>query len=167
MKINNINFSKKIANFIEKSPKTQKILRFSDSNPALFNSICVFGLASILRPSTIILTSDKSQDKRSDALYSAAKSITSGCVDLITSLLIFLPLNKIIDKSTRELFNKKSVSTYFKNKEACSAWKSIANRSAKILMLPIISYFNFKYVRTIVNEMRKYKIENNKHNSNK
>lgn len=154
MRINTIKTSKKIANFIEKSPKTQKILRFADKNPALFNSTCVFVLASVLRPSAIILTSNKSEDKKQDALYSAAKSITSGFVDLITSLIIFLPLNKYIDKSTRKLFNNPNIKTYFKNKEACSAWKSISNRSAKILLLPVISYFNFKYVKVLVDKMR-------------
>lgn len=163
MKINNTktnNLSKKIANFIEKSPKTQKILRFADQNPALFNSSCVFALASVLRPSTILLTSDKSEDKRQDAIYSSAKSITSGFVDLTTSLAIFLPLNKVIDNSTRKLFNNPKISTYFQNKEACSAWKSISNRSAKILLLPVISYFNFKYVKVLVDKMRG-KLENN------
>ena len=157
MKINQIknnNFSQKVANFIEKSPKTQKILRFADHNPALFNSVIVFGLASVLRPSTILLTSSKAEDKKEDAIYSAAKSITSGFVDLTTSLAIFLPLNKIIDSSTRKLFNNKNISTYFQNKEACSAWKSVANRSAKIALLPIISYFNFKYVKVLVDKMR-------------
>ena len=157
MKINQIksnNFSQKVANFIEKSPKTQKILRFADKNPSLFNSSCVFILATCLRPSTMILTSGKDEDKKQDALYSAAKSITSGFVDLTTSLAIFLPLNKLIDKSTRKLFNNKNISTYFQNKEACSAWKSIANRGAKIALLPIISYFNFKYVKVLVDKMR-------------
>lgn len=162
MKINSIKFSQKVANFIEKSPKTQKILRFADKNPALFNSICVFGLASGLRPSTILITSDKSKDKREDALYSAARSITSGFVELATSLAIFLPLNKYIDKSTRKLFNNEHIKTYFNNKEACSAWKSIANRGAKILMLPVISYFNFKYVKNIADKMRR-KNESNSH----
>lgn len=55
MRINTIKTSKKIANFIEKSPKTQKILRFADKNTALFNSTIVFGLATVLRPSTILL----------------------------------------------------------------------------------------------------------------
>lgn len=166
MKINTIktsNFSKKIANFIEKSSKTQKILRFADKNPSLFNSVCVFGLASVLRPSTILLTSDKSEDKKQDAIYSAAKSITSGFVDLTTSLLIFIPLNKYIDNSTRKLFNNKNIKTYFQNKEACSAWKSISNRCAKIALLPIISYFNFKYVKVLVDKMRKA----SENNSNK
>lgn len=156
MKINQIktnNLSQKVANFIEKSPKTQKILRFADKNPSLFNGVCVFFLASTIRPSTILLTSNKTEDKRQDAIYSAAKSITSGFVDLISSIAIFLPLNNLIDKSTRKLFNDDKVKTYFQNKEACSAWKSIANRSAKIIALPLIAYFNFKYVRTLVDRM--------------
>lgn len=153
--IKNNNFSQKISNFIEKSPKTQKILRFADHDPSLFNATVVFGLATILRPSTILLTSDKSEDKKQDAIYSAAKSITSGIVDLTTAIAIFIPLNKAIDASTRKLFNNKNISTYFQNKEACSAWKSIANRGTKILLLPIISYFNFKYVRALVDKMRK------------
>lgn len=159
MKINSIKISQKVANFIEKSPKVQKILRFADKNPSLFNSGCVFTLATGLRPSAMILTSGKSEDKKQDAIYSAAKSITSGFVDLTTSLAIFLPLNKVIDNSTRKLFNNPNVKTYFQNKEACSAWKSIANRGAKIMLLPIISYFNFKYVKVLVDKMRK----NNEH----
>ena len=163
MKINpikNNNFSQKVSNFIEKSPKTQKILRFADKNPSLFNATVVFGLATCVRPSTMILTSGKSEDKKQDAIYSAAKSITSGFVDLITALIIFIPFNKIIDKSTRKLFNNPNIKTYFQNKEACSAWKSIANRVAKILLLPAIAYFNFKYVKILVDKMRKIS-ENN------
>lgn len=155
MKINSINFPQKVSNFIEKSQKAQKILRFADKNPTLFNSGVVFLLASTIRPSTILLTSDKSHDKKQDSLYSAARSITSGFVDLATSLVIFLPLNSYIDKKTRVLFNDQRIKTYFQNKEACSAWKSISNRCAKILLLPIISYLNFKYVRALVNKMRK------------
>jgi hypothetical protein len=157
VKINPIktnNFSKKIANFIEKSPKTQKILRFADRNPSLFNATVVFGLATIFRPSTILLTSSKSEDKKQDAIYSSAKSIASGCVDLLSALVIFIPFNKAIDKSTRKLFNNPKISTYFQNKEACSAWKSLANRGAKIALLPGIAYLNFKYVRTLVDKMR-------------
>lgn len=163
MKINAIKTSQKIANFIEKSPKTQKILRFADKNPSLFNAGIVFGLATVLRPSTILLTRSKNEDNRQDAIYSSAKSIASGCIDLLTALLVFIPLNKYIDKSTRKLFNNKNIKTYFQNKEACSAWKSIANRGCKIAMLPIISYLNFKYVKNIVDKMRK----NDKQNRNK
>lgn len=163
MKINAV----KIANFIEKSKRTQKILMFFDKNPSLANSVCVFGLASILRPSTILLTSDKSEDKKQDAIYSASKSITSGFVDLTSSLLIFIPLNKYIDNSTRKLFNNKNIKTYFQNKEACSTWKSVFNRVAKIALLPIISYFNFKYVRVVVDKMRQLKKSENKKDDNK
>lgn len=165
MKISTIkthNFSQKVANFIEKGPKIQKILRFADKNPSLFNSSCVFILASVLRPSTILLTSNKKEDKKQDALYSAAKSITSGFVDIISSLAIFVPLNKYIDSSTRKLFNSPNVKTYFKNKEACSAWKSIANRCSKIMLIPIISYLNFKYVKVLVDKMRKVSENSNK-----
>ena len=145
----------KVVNFIERSKRTQKILMFFDKNPSIANSAYIFILASVLRPSTILLTSDKSEDKKQDAIYSAAKSITSGVVDLVTSIAIFIPFNKAIDASTRKLFNNKNISTYFQNKEACSTWKSIVNRGTKILILPIISYFNFKYVRTLVDKMRK------------
>lgn len=157
MKINGV----KIVNFIEKSKRTQKILVFFDKNPSLANSACIFTLATVLRPSTILLTSSKSEDKKQDAIYSSAKSIASGCVDLLTALLVFIPLNKYIDKSTRKLFNNPKISTYFHNKEACSAWKSIANRGTKILMLPGIAYLNFKYVKVLVDKMRKN--ESNSH----
>ena len=73
MKINSINFSQKVSNFIEKSPKTQKILRFADKNPALFNSVCVFALATCLRPSTMILTSGKDEDKKQDSNQEKSK----------------------------------------------------------------------------------------------
>ena len=95
MKINSI----KIANFIEKSKTTQKILRFADSNPSLFNSTVVFGMATILRPSAILFLSGKQDDAKKDSKYSAARSIATGIVDLTFATLIFLPLiccNEII-----------------------------------------------------------------------
>jgi len=170
MKINNIktqNFYQKTANFIEKSPKTQKILKFADSSPSLFNSTIVFGLATILRPSTILLMSnDTDKDSRKDSLYSASKSIASGICDMGFSLAVFLPLNKLIDKSTRLLFDNKNNLTYYKNKEACSAWKSIVNRGAKISLLPIISYLNFKYIKDIATFINRAVLKINGGNKN-
>ena len=149
---NNQNFYQKTANFIEKSPKTQKLLCFFDKNPSLANSTIVFILATLLRPSAILISSGKTENAKKDAKYSAARSIATGIVDLGFATAVFIPLNKLIDSSTRKLFNDKNTA-YFKHKEACSAWKSIANRGAKILLLPIISYLSFKYVKQIADKV--------------
>ena len=56
VKINN-NFIQKTANYIEKSPKIQKILRFADQSPSLFGSAFVFTAAVSARPLAILATS--------------------------------------------------------------------------------------------------------------
>jgi len=150
MNISNIkpNFYQKTAKYINNSPKVQKILHFADANPTLFNSSVVFMLATILRPSAILMMPNKSKDGKKDNLYSSARSIATGFVDLTFASIVFIPINKIIDKSTRVLFEDKN-SIYFQEKEMCSAWKSIANRGLKILLLPIMAYLNFKYTKNI------------------
>ena len=146
MKINN-NYVK-IANFIERSPKTQKVLRFADKNPAIFQSSCVFALTTVLRPASIMAIPSKTKDGKADAKYSSARSIATGVVDLVTSTAIFVPLNKAIDSSTRKLFEVKN-SVFYHHKENCSAFKSLFNRGTKIMVLPLIAFLNFHYVKKI------------------
>ena len=119
-------------------------------------------MATVLRPSAILFSSGKQEDAKRDSRYSAARSIATGIVDLTFATLIFLPLNKIVDKTTRILFND-SKTVFYHQKEACSAWKSIFNRGSKIMFLPLISYLNFKYVKQIAGIFTK----NDKQNSKK
>lgn len=148
MKINN--FVQKTANYIEKSPKIQKILRFADKNPSIFGSAIVFTTATTLRPVSILMTSRGSQDqnKKKDSVYSAARSIATGIVDIVFTALFFIPLGKILDKRARNLYNS-SNTVYFQNKEACSMYKSILNRGIDILLLPLMAYASFKYLKPI------------------
>ena len=86
MKINNINFSQKVANFIEKSPKTQNVLQKVSKNPALFNAGYTAILATTFKPVSILLLAIDSDDGRKDAKYGAAKSISTGILDFLVAL---------------------------------------------------------------------------------
>lgn len=163
MKVEN-NIYSNIANRIAKSGTIQKTLRLADSNPALFQSVSVFALSTTLRPAAILAIPTNSEKAKKDSLYSASRSIATGLVDLGFALMVFIPLNKAIDVATRKLFSSNE-GFYSRNKEACSAWKSIANRGAKVALLPIVAYLNFKYVKNIADIISKRK--NDKQNSDK
>ena len=148
MKINSINFSQKVANFIEKSPKVQKILKKVDKNPSLFNAIYVATLATTLKPASILSIPQKTEGGKLDAKYAASKNIGTGILDLLVALVIFMPLNKGLDKVGRKLFNEKN-SIYFQNKEMCSNYKSIMNRFIKIATLPLFAYLKFNMIEPL------------------
>ena len=154
MKITTVKNYSKIANYIERNKFIQKTLYYADKNPSAFQAISVFGLASIIRPSTILAIPNKTEDGKKDNLYSASRSIITGTIDLITAFAIFTPLNKAIDSVGRKLYNSKNT-VYFENKEGCSAFKSLFNRGFKLAILPIIAYFNFAYVKQLSNIITK------------
>ena len=165
MKINNINISQKVANFIEKSPKTQDLLQKVSKNPALFNAGYTTVLATTLKPVSILYLAVNSDDGKEDAKYGAAKSISTGILDFLVALIIFIPLNKRLNKVSDKLFNKANT-IYFKNKEMCDNYKSVANRILKIATLPIFAVLKFgaiePTIKLIFNKKR-----NNENNSNK
>jgi hypothetical protein len=168
MKINQIktnNLSQKVANFIEKSPKVQEILKKVDKNPSLFNAIYVATLATTLKPLSILSIPQKTEDGKLDAKYAASKNIGTGILDLLVALAIFMPLNKKLDKVGRDLFDEKN-SIYFKNKEMCSNYKSVMNRFIKIGTLPLFAYLKFNMIEPLCKILFK-KEKNNEDSQNR
>ena len=147
MTINPIGVYDKIAKFIAKKP-IQKIIRYADKNPALFQSATVFTTASMLRPMAIMGVPATTEDRKKDNLYSASKSIASGITDLGFSTALFLPANKGIDKISKTLLNNPKALLY-QDEKACKMYKNLTNRSLKIAVVPIIAYLNFKYLKNI------------------
>ena len=109
MTIQPVGIYEKIAKFIAKKP-VQKIIRYADKNPALFQSATVFTTASVLRPMAIMGVPASTEDRQKDNLYSASKSIASGVTDLAFSSALFIPANKGINKISDAMFdNSKSL----------------------------------------------------------
>lgn len=151
MSINPINGYDRIAKFIASKPM-QKIIKYADKNPAIFQSATVFGMCSVMRPATILITPAKTEEEKKDRLYSSAKSVASGITDLAFSTLLFMPLNKIINNTTEKLF-KDNNSILFNNQKAIKMYKNLMNRGLKFLTIPIIAYLNFRYVKDIAQIM--------------
>lgn len=142
-----INSYDRIAKFLTYKP-VQKIIRYADKNPALFQSGTVFATASVLRPVTLIGSPAKNEERRRDNLYSASRSIASGITDLAFSTALFLPVNKAINKISDKAFsNPKSI--LHNDEKACKMYKNLMNRGLKLSVIPIIAYLNFKYLTDI------------------
>jgi len=151
--INPVNGYERIAKFLASKPM-QKIIRYADKNPALFQSATVFTTASLLRPMTIMGTPAKTEDRKKDNLYSASKSVASGITDLAFSTALFIPANKAINKISDKAFAD-SKSIIFNDAKACKMYKNLMNRGLKIAVVPIIAYLNFKYLKKIAGFINK------------
>ena len=137
----------KLASYINHSQRARALLKGINRNPAIYNTIAAFGFAACLRPTFIGLLPFK--DKK-DKQYSQASSIAAGAIELISSVAIFLPLNKVIRKSSDQLFTSNS-SLFRENAQALRQFKSITNRGIKALTLIPVSFARFALVKPIVN----------------
>lgn len=143
----------KAIKFITSKP-VQKVIRYADKNPALFQSATVFASASILRPMTLMSAPAKTEARRKDNLYSSSRSIASGITDLLFSSALFLPANKAINKiGDKAIANNKSI--LYNNPKATKMYKNILNRGLKLLVIPVIAYLNFKYLTNIAKAVNK------------
>ena len=143
MKIN------KIANFINHSKTTQKLLKNVNDNPALYGAGASFVLAAIMRPSLIGVMPFK---EKKDKTYSQASAVAAGVVELGTSIALFTPLNKSIRKASDNLY-KTAGTVYHNNPQVLRQFKSITNRGIKVLSLIPISLLRFSLVRPIVDTL--------------
>jgi hypothetical protein len=136
----------KIANYINRSKTTQKILTHVSKNPAAFSTVAACVIAGVIRPLAIVpLPMKDKQDKK----YSIASSIAAGITELLTAPLIFIPFNKVLDKSGDLL--KKTKNTIFSNNEVMiKGYKSVTNRVFKMAVLPVISLFRFATISPVV-----------------
>lgn len=131
----------KIANFINNSPKTQKVLRSCSKNPALFFSTASFVIQTTARPAlTLAVTPD-----RDDGIYACCSSISSAIVEMVGSYAIFKPMNKAIENSSKELYKTKG-SMFFENPMLLRKYKSVTNRIAKIPPTLLTSLLRFSLI---------------------
>lgn len=130
-----------IAKFINKSEKTQKILKSCSKNPALFFSTASFVIQTTARPAlTLAVTPDKN-----DAKFGACSSISSAIVEMIGSYAIFKPMNKTIENSSKQLYKTKG-SIFFENPLLLRKYKSVTNRLAKIPPTLLTSLLRFSLI---------------------
>lgn len=151
----------KIANFINHSPKTQKVLRSCSDNPALIGTVSAFVVGTTIRPSLIMgITPNKT-----DAKYSASSSIASSLVELLGGFALFTPMRKGIENSSKQLYNMKNT-IYHENKDLLRNYKTIANRVYKMFTFPITSSIRFAMVPVIAFGLGKLGLSKSK-NKNK
>lgn len=140
MKINNIHLS--IANKISRNKNIQKTILSIEKNPA-YSSAIMCGLVGVVaKPITMIALPNKNEEMKKDNRYALARALSTGVLDFIFALAIFLPINKKIEKHGRELFDKRG-SVYYKNKEMVSNAKSMINRGFRIASLPAFAFCKF------------------------
>lgn len=139
----------RIANWINNSKGVQKVLKGINKNPAIFSAVTAFTLASILRPAAIGLLPFKN-DK--DKKCSQASAVSAGLVELAATAAIFLPLNKMIEASSKRLY--KSKGTFYEgNNIALRQFKSVTNRGFKLLFLIPMSLARFALVKPLMNRI--------------
>ena len=159
MKINN--FHNRIANYIKNSPNTQKFLKTVEKNPAMTNSLICAGIGIIAKPATILLMPSKTSEMKKDNQYSIGRSISTGLIDFIFALALFIPLNKSIDKAGIKLYNNKN-SIYYKDKQMVTNAKSMLNRGLRFITLPLFAVLKFSFLDPTCKILFKNKNKDNK-----
>ncbi len=130
-----------IANFINKSKRTQDVLRKINDNPALFSTVGAFAVSTTLRPvATIAITKDVD-----DAKYGACSSIASSLVELVGGFALLKPLQKAINKSSQQLYDMEKT-IFYKNKEILRNYKSVCSRVYKLPTIFATSLLRFSLV---------------------
>ena len=147
-----------IANYINNSKRTQEVLKGINRNPAVFGAAVSFCLASILRPATIGLLPFKNKN---DKKTSQASAISAGLVELVSTVAVFIPLNKAIEKTSKNLYQSEAGSFYRGNNVALRQFKSVTNRGFKLAFLVPLSLARFSLVKPLMN-----KLFNDKPNTN-
>ena len=137
----------KIADFINKSKVTQKILRGVSDNPALASAGIAFVAASIFRPSMQYALPIK--DKK-DKAYTVASSVATGVTELALSAAIFIPANKLIQKTSKQLYSTTKNTIFKENPEILRSYKSLSNRFLKLGLLPLTSWARFAAIAPFV-----------------
>ena len=144
MKVDKI--AESIAGFINKSERTQKVLKGINRNPAVFGAATSFALASILRPAAIGVLPFKNKN---DQKTSQASAVSAGIIELIATMAVFIPLNKSIESSSKSLYKAKGT-FYEGNNTALRQFKSVTNRMFKIAFLLPMSLARFSLVKPLV-----------------
>ncbi len=136
----------RVADYINKSKGAQNTLKYINKNPAMVGAASSFVLAAVMRPALIGAIPFK---EKKDKTYSQASSVAAGIVELGASATLFTPLQKQLAKSSDNLY--KATGTIFeKNPPALRQFKSVTNRSVKVLSLIPISLLRFSLVKPVV-----------------
>lgn len=137
----------KIANFINNSKTTQKVLKAVSDNPALASAGVSFIAASIMRPfgQSALPIKDKK-----DKAYTIGSSVATGVTELAFATAIFIPAKKGIDKLSTSLYNSSKETIYQKNNLLLRQFKSLSNRFLKLGLLPVTSWLRFAAVAPFV-----------------
>ena len=137
----------RIASFINKSKVTQKVLRAVSDNPALASAGISFAVASVIRPSAqSILPIKNEKDKK----YTIASSVATGVTELAFATAIFLPANKAIQKTSKQLYSTAKDTIYKENPLLLRQVKSLSSRFLKLGLLPVTSWLRFAAVAPFV-----------------
>lgn len=137
----------KIADFINRSKTTQKVLRAVSDNPALASAGVSFIFASVLRPTAQGILPIK--DKK-DKAYTIASSVAAGVTELGFAAAIFMPANKIIQNTSKALYSTEKNTIYKENPLLLRRYKSLSNRFLKLGLLPLTSWLRFAAVGPFV-----------------
>ena len=137
----------RIAEWINKSKGTQKILRAVSDNPALASAGISFIAASILRPAAQGALPIK--DKK-DRAYTIASSVATGVTELAFAMAIFIPANKAIQSTSKALYSSAKDTIYKENPILLRQFKSLSNRFLKLGLLPATSWLRFAAVAPFV-----------------
>ena len=137
----------KIADFINRSKTTQKVLRAVSDNPALASAGVSFIFASVLRPTAQGILPIK--DKK-DKAYTIASSVAAGVTELGFAAAIFMPANKIIQNTSKALYSTEKNTIYKENPLLLRRYKSLSNRFLKLGLLPLTSWLRFATVGPFV-----------------
>ena len=140
----------KIAHWINNSKFAQKTLRAVSDNPAFASATVSFISASLLRPGAqAILPISNPDDKK----YTIASSMTAGVTELITAALIFIPANKLIAKTSKQLYSTTKDTVYKENPLLLRQFKSLTSRFFKLGLMPLTSWLRFATVPLAVGLM--------------
>ena len=137
----------KIANWINNSKFAQKTLRSISDNPALASAGISFIAASIMRPAGQGLLPIK--DKK-DRAYTIASSVATGVTELGLASVIFIPSNKAIQETSKQLYLSSKNTIYKENPLLLRQFKSLSNRFLKLSLLPLTSWLRFAAVAPFV-----------------
>lgn len=133
----------KIADFINKSKVTQKVLRSVSDNPALASAGVSFVAAAMIRPALQgVLPIKNDGDKK----YTIASSVSAGVTELVAAAAIFIPANKIIQKTSKALYSSSKDTVYKGNNILLRQFKSLSSRILKMGLLPLTSWLRFATV---------------------
>ena len=149
MKVDGV--AERVANWIGNSSRAQRALKQTNKNPAIFSAVISFGLASLLRPLAIgVLPFKNDKDKK----CSQASAVSAGLIELISTITLFIPLNKSIEKVSKSLYSNKGT-FYEGNNLALRQFKSVTNRGAKMLFIVPMSLARFALIKPLLNTLFK------------